>query len=123
MRLELEFQNRTRAKFPLMELVIIKEDFRALLDLNGHGIRFTTQSSNTLQKFYQTISEPSPKAPNLVLNDLADLVRSMFTTPPSCIIQIHKEKKKKKEVSGTKRDLFSWQILFQPELGWGEPYY
>ena len=74
-----------------------------------------TQSPNTLQKFFQTISEPSPKAPNLVLSDFADLVRSMFTTPPSCILQIPKEQNKK-EVSRTKRDLFSWLILFQPEL-------
>ena len=43
MWLELEFQNRTRAKFPLMELVSIKEDLRALLDLYGHGVRFTKE--------------------------------------------------------------------------------
>ena len=81
-----------------------------------HLAHATPTHKNTLPtKFCQSIPEPSQKAPNHVLSDFEEEVRSMFPHSPLFIIHIIKEKKKK-EVSRTKRDLFSWLILFQPEL-------
>lgn len=74
-----------------------------------------TQTPNTPQQFCQSIPEPSQKDPNHVLSAFEEDVRSLFPHSPLFIIHIIKEKKKK-EVSRTKRDLFSWLILFQPEL-------
>ena len=67
------------------------------------------------QNFCQSIMEPLLKAPNSELIDFEEVVRSMLTKSPTFIIP-NSTGKGKKRVSRFKRDLFSWLILFQPEL-------
>jgi len=67
------------------------------------------------QNFCQLHSEPLLKAPNFELRAFEELVRSKYKKSPTSTIQIS-EGRVKKRVSKFKRDLFSWLILFQPEL-------
>ena len=70
----------------------------------------------TLNKnFCQSISEPSLKAPNSHLRGYEDMVLNMFKKSPMHNFQISKGNEKKR-VPKVKRDLFSWLILFQPDM-------
>ena len=67
------------------------------------------------QNFCQFISEPLLKAPNSELRAYKEVVQSMFKASPTITPLINKGKENKR-VSKLKRDLFSRQILFQPEM-------
>jgi len=67
------------------------------------------------QNFCHFISEPFLAARNSELRTFEEMVQSMCEESPSSTIQTSKGKDLKR-VSKIKRDLFAWQILFQPEL-------
>jgi len=83
----------------------------------------TPPSPKTLKSnFCQPISEPLLNAPNSELRVLKEVVQRKIKESHTSTIQTSKGKGKKR-VSKFKRDLFSWLILFQPEMKQEEEFF
>jgi len=65
--------------------------------------------------FCPSILEPILEAPNSELRAYEEMVLNMFKKSPMCNFQINKGNEHKR-VPKFKGDLFSWLILFQPEM-------
>jgi len=131
MEVELEEKNEEK-NGDVFEEVVIEADESEILSVDTHHPPRSNESLELLstfhepptlsptpkalkQNFCQLILEPLLKAPNFQLRAYKELVQSMCEQPPSCTIQISKGRANK-NVSKFKRDLFTWMILFQPEL-------
>jgi len=82
-----------------------------------HPITKTLKSN-----FCHPIAEPLLNAPNSELRVLKEVVQSKTKKSPMSNIQISKGKVEER-VSKFKRDLFSWLILFQPEMKQEEKFF